>query len=137
MGHIHAELMAQYAEDAKTHAEPWKLWQVKSVDGVWRYCHINPIWAYDTEYRRKPKTHIVNGVEIPDLRIRPKDGQGYWYPDASTECLVWCEVFRIESTWHIHRVANNLCYELTEDGKQAAILHSKAWLGWVTENGVK
>ena len=27
MGHIHADLMAQYAEDVKQHDKPWELWQ--------------------------------------------------------------------------------------------------------------
>lgn len=129
MGHIHAENMALFAEDAKTHAEPWKLWQIKNHEDMWVNLDFIPSWDPSLEYRRKPKTHIVNGVEIPDLRIRPKDRQEYWYPDASTEYLVSRVVCRIELSCHIHRKANNLCYEPTEEGKQAAILHSKAWLG--------
>ena len=31
MAHIHAELMAQYAEDAKQHDKPWELWQYSRV----------------------------------------------------------------------------------------------------------
>lgn len=128
-GNIHAEKMALYAEDAKTCTEPWKLWQVKGDDGVWRDCLCNPMWAYDTEYRRKPKMHIVHGVEIPDLRFKPKNGQQYWTPAASIDALVW-ETIRVwESSIDTHRAANNLCYEPTEEGKQAAILHAKAWLG--------
>lgn len=127
--HAHAESMALYAEDAKTTDKPWELWQVKDKDGVWWPCTHHPIWGAATEYRRKPKTHTVNGVEVPDLRFEPKNGEEYWFPDASTEKLVYGTVYGYESTIDTHRVSNNLCYEPTEEGKQAAILHAKAWLG--------
>lgn len=130
-GHVHAESMALYADDAKTHAKPWKLWQVKADDGVWWDCDAHPRWANATEYQRKPKTHIVNGVEVPDLRVDPKNGQGYWYPDSSIEALVCGAVHGYEQSTDSHRLANNLCYAPTEEGKQAAILHAKAWLGIV------
>ena len=132
MGHIHAELMAQYAEDAKTHAEPWKLWQVKADGGVWRYCRIHPVWAYDTEYRRKPKTHIVNGVEIPDLRIKVFNEEalgggciGYCADPLDVELHL--EHWNPETTKRFLELG--ILYEPTEEGKQAAILHAKAWLG--------
>lgn len=128
-GHIHAELMAQYAEDAKTHIEPWKLWQLKSIPYDWTDCKLSPSWIPFIEYRRKPKTHVVNGVEIPDLRIKPKNGQWYWFPDASTGELVERTVHNNKSLKHVHRYDNNLCYDDSEEGKQAAILHAKAWLG--------
>lgn len=63
-GHVHAELMAQYEEDAKTHAEPWKLWYSKTGESLWWGCPSTPLWDPSSEYRRKPKTHIDNGVEI-------------------------------------------------------------------------
>jgi hypothetical protein len=128
-GHVHAELMAQYAEDAKTHAEPWKLWELRAKGGDWYDCTLHPYWLETQEFRRKPKTHIVNGVEIPDLRIRPKEGQVYWYPDPNTADLVLKAWHRNNLSSQNHRKANNLCYEPSEEGKQAAILHAKAWLG--------
>lgn len=128
-GHVHAELMALYAEDAKTTDKPWELWELFTKLGTWVGVDKNPDWCEDIQYRRKPKTHIVNGVEVPDLRIEPKIGEEYWFPDASTEKLVYGTVYGYESTIDTHRVSNNLCYEPTEEGKQAAILHAKAWLG--------
>ena len=127
-GHVHAVLMAQYAEDAKTHPEPWKLWQVKCADGAWRDCHDNPTWGRDTEYRRKPKTHIVHGVEIPDLRATPKYGEYYYLVNPLSDCLFThyrCTGNSSEDLW----VERGLSYQSTEEGKQAAILHSKAMLG--------
>lgn len=127
-GHVHYELMAQYVEDAKTHAEPWKFWEFKGHDGIWRdFVLSHPAWNSDKVYRRKPKTHSLHGVEIPDLRIEPKNGQEYWYPDPSTAYFVGFGTHGTESS--VHRLANNLCYKHTEQGKQAAVLHAKAMLG--------
>lgn len=128
-GHIHAELMAQYAEDAKEHEEPWKLWQVKYSGGIWKDCRTTPNWHFAKEFRHKPKTHIVNGVEIPDLRFTPEIDQHYCYPDPSGEEIAWRSVHKKWSSSDRHRVENNLCYELTDEGKRAAILHAKAMLG--------
>lgn len=43
MGHIHADLMAQYAEDAKQYDKPWELWQ-HSYNGVWKTCPHRQVW---------------------------------------------------------------------------------------------
>lgn len=126
-GHIHAESMALYAEDAKTHVEPWKLWQFKYREGMWVDLSTSPSWLPSHKYRRKPKTYFLHGVEIPDLRIEPKNGQEYWYPDPSTAYFVGFSVHGAESS--VHRLENNLCYERTEEGKQAAVKHAKAMLG--------
>lgn len=131
-GHIHAENMALYAEDAKSHAEPWKLWQSKTGDSLWWGCPSYPLWDPESEYRRKPRTHIVHGVEIPDLRIKPKFGDSYWHPDISVSTLAlrgYFKEIKSEDYFQGHRVANNLCYEYSEEGRQAAVLHAKAMLG--------
>lgn len=127
-GHVHAYLMALYAEDAKTTDKPWELWEFKDVDGVWWCNPHHPIWGTGTEYRRKPKTHIVHGVEVPDLRFVPNEDEEYWFPHPSFVHLcaaATCGTYKS----HHHRASSNLCYEYTEAGKQAAILHAKAWLG--------
>lgn len=134
-GHIHAELMAQYAEDAKAHSEPWKLWEFRGFDGVWLPVVPELYWDPRLIYRRKPKTHIVNGVEIPDLRFKPIIDQRYWYPHASMEYLVSSSIRKHGSTADKHRIENNLCYKHSYEGKQAAILHAKAMLG--TEKGLQ
>ena len=126
-GHPHAELMAQYAEDAKTHAEPWKLWQIKGK-GDWVSCPLNPNWVVTKEYRRKPKTHIIHGVEIPDLRVSPKHGDGYYLTNTSAFKLYSCHTFVGDNTDKLW-TERGLTYQHTEEGKQAAILHAKAMLG--------
>lgn len=126
-GHIHAELMAQYAEDAKTTTKPWEMWQVKGEDNTWWVCIDHPMWGRDTKYRRKPKTYVVHGVEIPDLRVIPELGD-YFYlanPLARKFFTIHWLVMNEEKLW----IERGLVYQNTEEGKQAAILHAKAMLG--------
>lgn len=134
-GHIHAELMAMYAEDAKTNTEPWRLWQFKSCSG-WANVPHHPSWDTTTDYRRKPKTHFVHGVEIPDLRAAPEPelGEQYYLVDPTETELTELYTFDgdsygnpLEKLW----VERGLIYQNTEEGKQAAILHAKAMLGMV------
>ena len=126
-GHIHAELMALYAEDAKTHVEPWKLWEIYHPKGGWRGIGCNPTWASGLKYRRKPKTHIVHGAEIPELRVTPEHGDCYYLANPTLPELTELHQFvmSMEKLW----VERGLTYQHTEEGKQAAILHSKAMLG--------
>ena len=127
-GHVHADLMALYAEDAKTTDKPWELWQIKNISGEWRDLTCNPSFATHLGYRRKPKTHTVNGVEVPDLRIDAKEGEYYYLPDPTEPEFTYkyeATIDICDTVWTSRR----LCYEPTEAGKQAAILHAKAWLG--------
>jgi hypothetical protein len=56
-GHKHAELMAQYAEDALTHEKPWTQWEAYCTKPPrnWFALKSHPSWADDHDYRRKPK----------------------------------------------------------------------------------
>ena len=78
MGHIHAELMAQYAEDAKQHDRPWELWQQGDRE-VWVGCTYNPNWEIDRSYRRKPQTIMLGEYEVPKPCREPlRSGQEFW-----------------------------------------------------------
>lgn len=130
VGHVHAELMAQYAEDAKTHAEPWKLWQilVNFTDGT-KWTNLNSAFFFHPkcEYRRKPKTHFVHGVEIPDLRVSPEHGKYYYLADPTESEFTYRYMFHGDSQ-DILWVERGLAYQPTEEGRQASILHTKAML---------
>ena len=78
MGHIHAELMAQYAEDAKQHAKPWELWQ--HGDGrAWTDCTGHPSWHIDHYFRRKSQTIMLGEHEVPEPCWEPlRSGQKFW-----------------------------------------------------------
>ena len=53
VGHPHAALMKQYAEDAETHERPWELWEHKhAAHKTWKPCGSHPVWYLDSEYRR-------------------------------------------------------------------------------------
>ena len=59
--HIHAELMKQYAEDAMTTDEPWKLWEyLEYYSNRWHWTPLkdNPLWDTDEKYRRKQKYEV-------------------------------------------------------------------------------
>lgn len=73
MGHVHAELMKQYAEDAKETDRPWSRWEFSCADLGWCALDSHPKWRKILRYRRKPRTHIVNGIEVPaPMRDAPK-----------------------------------------------------------------
>jgi hypothetical protein len=63
--HIHADLMAAYAQDAHTTATPWELWEARDThanypdNGRWYTLKSDPSWNPSFEYRRKPKQHTV------------------------------------------------------------------------------
>ena len=55
--HPHAELMAQYAQDALETDKPWERWQLRnSVAEHWEDCEGDPRWLNSFVYRRKPET---------------------------------------------------------------------------------
>lgn len=83
---IHADLIAQYLEDANETDEPWLRWQYLSIsDGQWYDCTGPLLFSPITKYRRKPKTILINGFEVPEPVREPlKDGQEYWLADTST-----------------------------------------------------
>ena len=74
--------------------------------------------------------HIVNGVKVPDLRVKPELGK--WYYLANPLCNSLQSSYKFNGTvadelWF----ERGLMYQDTEEGMQAAILHAKAMLGIV------
>lgn len=128
-GHPHARLMAQYAEDAKFTDEPWELWQIKNCFDKWSTCENNPARLPFAEYRRKPKTKLIHGVEIPDISFVPEDGEEYYRPDIDIPQLYDVDYYERGFLRDEVRIKGNRCYPYTKEGKKAAIQHSKALLG--------
>ena len=134
-GHIHAELMAQYAEDAKTTTTPWDLWQMR-INGPWIKCEqCNMGFVENNEYRRKPKTKLIHGVEIPVFEFMPKIGEEYYTANVGLpEFFGRGHRSSRDCTFTQRMIERGLLYPPTEAGKQAAILHSKAMLGNMCES---
>lgn len=129
-GHVHAENMALYAEDAKTHAEPWKLWECSTSKGELAVLSYHPSWGETFMYRRKPKTRSVHGVEIPVFDFSPKGGEYFYVVNVGLPEFFETS-YRVseECTYTQRMLERGLLYPYTEEGKQAAILHAKAMLG--------
>ena len=80
MGHIHAAAMAEYAKDAVETDLPWKQWEVSLTKSGDEYQNLlgHPEWSVTRKYRRKPKTILINGHEVPEPHRTPlKDGEVY------------------------------------------------------------
>ena len=81
MGHIHAAAMAEYAKDAVETDMPWERWEISLGESGDEYRNLfgHPEWAVTRKYRRKPKTILINGHEVPEPhRVPLKDGEVYW-----------------------------------------------------------
>ena len=127
MGHIHAELMAQYAEDAKVHDKPWELWQ-HVISGTWVDCVIHPLWRTDRQYRRKPRSIMIGDIEVPEPCKFPAYGQEYFVPDMDTASST-------RRTWtHTQLDKHLLESNLVHLNRHAAAHHAKALIeiskGW-------
>ena len=105
-----------------------------SVDGgLLSWCESGYYYASSTKtdydiIGMYPETHIVHGVEVPDLRFKPKRGEEY-YLAAPTEPEFTHKYMSTDDSLDSVWVERGLCYENTKEGKQAAILHAKAMLG--------
>ena len=128
MGHIHADLLAQYAEDAKQHDKPWELWQYYA-SGTWENCENHPGWFTDHHYRRKPRTVKIGDIKVPEpCKVELEYGQEYFVPDVTTGSPR-------RRTW-AHDYGDSLALKsnLVHLDQQSAALHAKALIevtkGW-------
>lgn len=129
MGHVHAELMAMYAEDAKETDRPWERWEFRNKDSS-NWIPIDgthPIWTYRAEYRRKPRTIMINGHEVPEpLRLMPKDGDDYFIAETDYDLDPDTPYEWESDEVDIYRFNAGLIHAT----KEAAIAHAKALLSF-------
>ena len=82
MGHIHAAAMAEYAKDAIETDMPWERWELSYNNLEYASLQNHPTWSVDVKYRRKPKTILINGHEVPEpCRTPLQVDTYYWVPD--------------------------------------------------------
>ena len=119
MAHIHAELMAQYAEDAKKYNEPWKMWRNGNGD-TWSDCTSHPFWLTTHVYRRKPRTIKIAQHEVPEPVRKPLSrGQKFWVvsPFRGPDSYTWVgdkeDFFALDSGFvHLSKEAATQYYEV-------------------------
>ena len=124
MKHIHAELMALYAQDAMETETPWERWEYFD-NQVWRPLRtVYPLWFTNTQYRRKPQTININGHEVPEpYRGEMVEGQHYYRTTLTTLTSCWKEVWLNNEFDHHH-----MKYGLLHLTEEAAIKHAEALL---------
>jgi len=88
----HHKAFDAYNEDCKRHDMPWKYWQSKDPHGEWDHCYGPPQWCPGREYRRKPATVTICGVELPEPVREPlEDGDRYCVVGLADVSLLRCE----------------------------------------------
>lgn len=128
-GHVHAELMAQYVEDARETERPWERWERKSGAG-WVSMSDHPLWLIDEQYRLKPRTITINGREVPEpMRRAPEVGQECYIVAMEKQPLFG------EITWDNDSFDHRwLSRGLLHSTKEAAIAHTKALLSFTEQS---
>lgn len=119
--------MLQYAQDAQETETPWERWEYKYEDEKWKDSD-GPLHFYsDFQYRRKPRTININGIEVPEpMRNAPKHGSIYFFPrielgDKYAFATQWSGDYIDEM-----RLKDGICHATSE----AAELHAKALLSF-------
>lgn len=131
--HKHSEMIALCAEFAQTMETPMSMFQYKGIwDKEWQNFEKSDSVTFFNyrEYRLRPKTKLINGVEIPDLPFTPFVGCEFYcanigFPEFYETGYMGSE----ECTYTERMVERGLIYPYTQEGKEAAIEHSKALLG--------
>ncbi len=133
--HVHAELMALYAEDAMKTNKPWQLWEFKQIVDVdqtwsdWTECKCSPEWCEYRKYRRKPKFININGYNVPEP-IREE-------PAKRTKCFVVNTSNDIpqEDTWDGYSIdKQKLKQGIIHLTKENAQIHLDALLSFTRSN---
>ncbi len=123
MGHRHAELMKQYAEDAIKEDKPWYHWEYKDPGKpeIWQFCKAHPEWNDYSEYRRMQKTVMINGIECDDDFVYDPSNRFHYYIESPG----YSEFYR-RYAYDIDRPELKMYLHTTKDG---AIQACKARLG--------
>ena len=128
VGHLHAENMKLYAEDATVNEKPWELWEFFE-NNSWCPCSEHPEWNVFRQYRRKPKTININGFEVPSPIRDPLNEDEICYIvdlTGNRVCEVdWCNTSSFCKQW--------LKSGIIHKTEEAAELHLKALLSFTQQ----
>lgn len=99
MKHVHAELMALYAQDAMESETPWDKWEA-DIGNRWIPLTEHPRWHIEHQYRRKKDMIKVGKLEFPRPLSRVLPGQDIYYTIAITNWSEnYCEIHRSSSSF--------------------------------------
>lgn len=119
--HLHAWLLRAIADGEKIELlSVNEDWIDIAADAV--LAHISHGYARGANYRIKPQTITINGIEVPEpMRVAPVPGSYYWVPSPESE------VFTLKSRWlnddfDRRRMERGMCHA-TQAGAEA---HCKA-----------
>lgn len=76
------------------------------------------------------KIKLIHGVEIDDISFTPSGYERYYTPSIASESYYECFINDAGTTIHRVLASRQLCYPFTDEGKQAAIKHTKILLGY-------
>lgn len=117
--HIHADLMLEYAKDAQKTDEPWELWEYYGMQETWKPLHNSPGWVSTVQYRRKRKTHIVNGKEVAAPLDKVEVGMTVWsfrIVTSAYDKIIDHEIHR-PSNWE-YEIERGLLFATKEDAQE-------------------
>ena len=123
IGHIHAESMKLYAEDAAETEKPWERWQTRMEEEVdWISLTVHPSWYTDQEFRRKPTTITIGGEEVTEPVREPLDeGETYWVAS------MFCGDLPYFTQWYCDDTDMKILrLGLVHRTKEDAVAHAKA-----------
>ena len=128
--HPHANSALDYATEMLTDPAPWVNWEYRNgANHDWCPCSKNPVWGRHMEYRRKPRTITINGIEVPEPVREPLTlNQDYYavrleYPDGFLK-PTWC---------HSVRDSRYLVAGLIHLTEEAARKHAEALLSFTKQ----
>jgi len=127
--HIHAELMALYAQDAMVTDKPWERWEFKLAlfDTKWKQKNNHPDWNIKNQYRRKQKTININGFEVPEpLEISEIKYDARYFAPSLTDIYKYNEYVFINDKADERIFKMGLAHRTKED----AIIHADALLSF-------
>jgi hypothetical protein len=135
--HPHAALAIQYWTEAAMDSEAWRNWDYKPHDeDEWTPCSIPPNFSPKNQFRRRPRTINLNGIDVPEpLRVAPEIGSEVFAAVLTAACPTYTAhplAWRGDASHHLW-----LKYGLIHLTREAAETHARALLSFTTTGEVQ
>jgi len=118
--HPHAESMLLYAQDAMETDRPWERWECSDDQEDWATFTTHPVWTHDLYYRQKPRTILINGIEVPEpVRRELVGGTTYWRVSLTNSNITAPEKWS-SCTYDIRHLERGLIHLTEENARKHA-----------------